>query len=101
NRIVARHGRAMDTVGVATEQSPVRRSYGNEEPAMAAVTAAPEPASRQATAAADKSPPQWGRVEAPPDPAPRQVAAGAHRGAPPPGPGGGPPGAPPRHAAPP
>src|SRR5229473_2590336 len=50
NRIVARHGRAMDTVGAATEQSPVRRGYGNEEPAMA-VAAAPEPASRQATPA--------------------------------------------------
>ncbi len=83
NRIVARHGRAMDTVGAATEQSPVRRSYGNEEPAMAAVAAAPEPASRPATAAADKSTPQWARVEeAAPDPAPRQATAGADGSAP-------------------
>jgi hypothetical protein len=80
NRIVARHGRAMDTVGAAIEPSPVRRSYGNEEPAMAA--AAPEPASRQATAAADKSTPQWARVEAPLDPAPRQATAGADGSAP-------------------
>src|SRR5258708_24124703 len=80
NGIVARHGRAMDTVGAAIEPSPVRRSYGNEEPAMAA--AAPEPASRQATAAADKSTPQWARVEAPLDPAPRQATAGAAAGAP-------------------
>jgi len=82
NRIVARHGRAMDTVGAATEPSPARRSYGNEEPAMAAVAAAPEPASRQGTAAADKSTPQWARVEASPDSAPRQVAAGAEPSAP-------------------
>jgi hypothetical protein len=82
NRIVARHGRAMDTVGAATEQSPVRRSYGNEEPAMAAVAAAPEPASRPAAAAADKSTPLWPRVEALPDPAPRQGMAAAERSAP-------------------
>jgi hypothetical protein len=82
NRIVARHGRAMDTVGAATEQSPVRRSYGNEEPAMVAVAAAPEPASRQATAAPDRPPAQWGRVEATPDPAPRQAAAAVDGSAP-------------------
>src|SRR5258708_39177705 len=32
NRIVARHGRAMDTVGAAIEPSPVRRSYREEPP---------------------------------------------------------------------
>jgi hypothetical protein len=79
NRIVARHGRAMDTVGTATEQPAVRRSYGSEEPAIAAAPAPPEPAARQAAAAADRSTQQWGRAETPPEPAPRQAAVGAER----------------------
>src|SRR5262249_51546809 len=66
NRIVARHGRAMDTVGTATEQPAGRRSYGSEEPATVAVPAQPEPAPRQAAAGADRNTPQWARVEAPP-----------------------------------
>jgi hypothetical protein len=66
NRIVARHGRAMDTVGTATEQPSPRRGYGDEEPAMVSVVAPPEPAPRQAIAGGDQSAPQRGRVEAPP-----------------------------------
>jgi hypothetical protein len=66
NRIVARHGRAMDTVGAAIEQPPARRSYEDDEPAVAGVVAPPEPAPRQVTTVADQSPPQRGRVEAPP-----------------------------------
>jgi hypothetical protein len=66
NRIVARHGRAMDTVGPAIEQPPARRSYEDDEPAVAGVVAPPEPAPRQMTAVADQSAPQRGRVEAPP-----------------------------------
>jgi hypothetical protein len=49
---------------------------------MATVIAAPEPASRQAAAAADKSSPQWARVEAPPDHAARPATAGADGNAP-------------------
>jgi hypothetical protein len=81
NRIVARHGRAMDTVGTATEQPAARRSYGSEEPAIAAVDIPPEPAPRQAAGGADRSAQQRGRAETPPEPAPRQAPGGADRSA--------------------
>jgi hypothetical protein len=58
NRIVARHGRAMDTVPTAPEQTR-RSSYRDEQPAIANATA------RGGAARAEQSSPQRGRVEAP------------------------------------
>ncbi len=83
NRIVARHGRAMDTVGTATEQPSAKRSsrdekpggyrdeksssYRDEKPAAAnAAAAGPEPIQQAATVRTDQSAPQRNRVEAPP-----------------------------------
>jgi hypothetical protein len=84
NRIVARHGRAMDTVGTATEQPSTKRSYRDEKPSgyreekssshrdekPAAANAAavrPEPIQQAATVRTDQSAPQQrNRVEAPP-----------------------------------
>src|SRR5262249_55432940 len=43
NRIVARHGRAMDTAGTAIEQAPTRRSYASEEPAAVGAVAPLDP----------------------------------------------------------
>jgi hypothetical protein len=83
NRIVARHGRAMDTVGTATEQAPTRRGQVNDEPAAASAVAAPDPPSRPATAAAEPSAPQQrGRAEAPPvAPAGQDARGGGKDGA--------------------
>jgi hypothetical protein len=71
----------MDTVGTPTEQA-AKRSFADEQPAMASVVAPPEPASRPTVAAADRSAAQWGRAEAAPDPAPRQATTGAEQSAP-------------------
>jgi hypothetical protein len=80
NRIVARHGRAMDTVGTPTEQTAAKPSFGDEEPAMA--SAALEPASRPATAGDDRKTAQLPRPEALADAASRPATAGADQGAP-------------------
>jgi hypothetical protein len=83
NRIVARHGRAMDTVGTATEQPSAKRSYRDEKPggyrdeksssyrdekpAAANAAVRPEPIQQAATVRTDQSAPQQrNRVEAPP-----------------------------------
>jgi hypothetical protein len=79
NRIVARHGRAMDTVPTASEQaSTARRTYRDEQPAAVAGATA-----RTASARAEQGP-QRGRVEAPPV-APAGQNAGGQGAA---GPGG-------------
>jgi ribosome-associated translation inhibitor RaiA len=80
NRIVARHGRAMDTVGTPTEQAAAKRSFDDEEPAMASAAAALQAASRPATVGGDSYP--RGRLEAPPDAAPRPSTEGAEQSAP-------------------
>ena len=65
NRIVARHGRAMDTVATATEQpSSTRRGHRDEQPATVSAVARSEPA--RVAARADQSGPLRGRVDAPP-----------------------------------
>jgi hypothetical protein len=82
NRIVARHGRAIDTVGTPTEQDAAKRSFGDEEPAMASAVAAVQAASRPATAAGDRNTAPRGRLEAAPDAASRPSTAGADQSAP-------------------
>ena len=54
NRIVARHGRAMDTVPPATEQPAARRGYGDEEPVIPVIL--PDPASRPEAAGRGRAP---------------------------------------------
>jgi hypothetical protein len=82
NRIVARHGRAMDTVGTPTQQASANRSSGDGEPAMASAVAALEAASRPAAAGGDRNTAPRGRLEAPPDAASRPSQAGADQSAP-------------------
>jgi hypothetical protein len=103
NRIVARHGRAMDTVGTPTEQAAPKRSFGDEEPAVASAVAALQAASRPGTAGGDRNTTggdrntagtdrntvggdrntaQRGRLDAPPDAASRPSTAGADQSAP-------------------
>jgi hypothetical protein len=64
NRIVARHGRAMDTVATATEQVSAKRGYRDEQPAMAGAVARQE--SARGGGRAEQAGPPRGRVEAPP-----------------------------------
>ena len=64
NRIVARHGRAMDTVATATEQLSAKRGYRDEQPAMAGAVARQE--SARGGGRAEQAGPPRGRVEAPP-----------------------------------
>jgi len=75
NRIVARHGRAMDTVAGAAEQPSARRGFRDEQPAVVSAGARPEPARpevvrnepiRLAAVRAEQSAPPRSRVEAPP-----------------------------------
>ena len=82
NRIVARHGRAMDTVGTPTEQAAANRSFGDEEPAMASAAAALQAAARPAPGGGDRNTGQRGRLEATPEAASRPSTAGADQSAP-------------------
>jgi hypothetical protein len=67
NRIVARHGRAMDTVATPTEQVSAKRSYRDEQPAPAMAGAVARQESARVSARAEQGgPPPRGRVEAPP-----------------------------------
>ena len=67
NRIVARHGRAMDTAGTAIEQAPTRRGYASEEPAaVGAVAPLDPPPPRHGAEPSAPHPQHRGRVEAPP-----------------------------------
>jgi hypothetical protein len=76
NRIVARHGRGMDTVPAATDASPARRAYRDETAVGTAVSARP----RAETAAAQGSPPARARVDSPPVAPAGQNGAGQGRG---------------------
>jgi hypothetical protein len=95
NRIVARHGRAMDAVGAA-DQSAARRGYGDEDPVIplpeSAVRVEPAAAGRGRAAVVAPLPPaagttdwsslqQRGRTDASLEPPPRTAAAGPERSA--------------------
>jgi hypothetical protein len=83
NRIVARHGRAMDAVGAGDPAGGGRRGYGNEEPVISVALA--EPAGRGRAPREPAPPPagttDWGslqqrnRADAPPEPARQPPAA--------------------------
>ena len=62
----ARHGRAMDTVPTAAEPPSARRGYRDEQAATVNAVARAEPARPTVVRADPSGPPQRGRVDAPP-----------------------------------
>jgi hypothetical protein len=86
NRIVARHGRAMDTATTAPDQASAKRGYRDEQPATVGAVARQESAresgreSARGGARTEQGGPPRGRVEAPPVAPAGQNAGGPGRG---------------------
>jgi hypothetical protein len=76
NRIVARHGRGMDTVAGSTDAAPTRRSYRDEAAIAGAVSTRP----RADAAGTQNSPAPRGRVDSPSVAPASQNGAGPGRG---------------------